>query len=126
MSAQRLTVAVSGAGVFVEARWYRGVDPSLRVRRADGLFVLWRLPTGMDDMAETLTEPIATEEVAEGDGLAKAYDPRAIEAGVYDRWDAAGYFRPRERPDRAPFVIVMPPPNVTGELHIGHALFVTI
>ena len=58
--------------------------------------------------------------------LAKAYDPRLVETGVYDRWDDAGYFQPRERPDREPFVVVMPPPNVTGELHIGHALFVTV
>src|SRR5918998_5910316 len=58
--------------------------------------------------------------------LAKAYDPRLVESGVYDRWDDAGYFQPRERPDRKPFVVVMPPPNVTGELHIGHALFVAV
>jgi valyl-tRNA synthetase len=58
--------------------------------------------------------------------LAKAYDPRLVETGVYDRWDDAGYFQPHERPDREPFVVVMPPPNVTGELHIGHALFVTV
>src|ERR687897_659846 len=58
--------------------------------------------------------------------LAKAYDPRLVETGVYDHWDDAGYFQPRERPDREPFVVVMPPPNVTGELHIGHALFVTV
>lgn len=63
---------------------------------------------------------------ATASGLAKAYDPRLVEAGMYDHWDAAGYFQPRERPDREPFVIVMPPPNVTGELHIGHALFVTV
>lgn len=59
-------------------------------------------------------------------GLAKAYDPRAVEAGVYDRWDAAGHFQPKGDPSRKPFVVVMPPPNVTGELHIGHALFVTV
>src|SRR4051812_45405194 len=58
--------------------------------------------------------------------LAKAYDPRLVETGAYDRWDDAGYFQPRDRPDRQPFVVVMPPPNVTGELHIGHALFVTV
>ena len=58
--------------------------------------------------------------------LAKSYDPRLVETGVYDRWEDAGYFQPRERPDREPFVIVMPPPNVTGALHIGHALFVTV
>ncbi|MGI9253477.1 MAG: valine--tRNA ligase [Thermomicrobiales bacterium] len=59
-------------------------------------------------------------------GLAKAYDPRLVESGVYDRWDRAGHFQPHGNPDRDPFVVVMPPPNVTGELHIGHALFVTV
>jgi len=71
-----------------------------------------------------------TEAMEEPVGLAKAYDPRAVEAGVYDRWDAAGYFAPvgREGSGREdePFVVIMPPPNVTGELHIGHALFVAI
>ena len=68
------------------------------------------------------------ERTAGGAGLAKAYDPRAVEAGVYDRWDAAGYFAPVDRSGRGerPFVIIMPPPNVTGELHIGHALFVAL
>jgi valyl-tRNA synthetase len=73
-------------------------------------------------MTETIEQRATPAETT----LAKAYDPRALEEGVYDRWDAAGYFAPRDRPDRTPFVIVMPPPNVTGELHIGHALFVTI
>ena len=72
----------------------------------------------MSIAADTQPETIST--------LAKAYDPRLVETGVYDRWDEAGYFQPRERPDRDPFVVVMPPPNVTGELHIGHALFVTV
>ncbi|MGN6562871.1 MAG: valine--tRNA ligase [Thermomicrobiales bacterium] len=60
--------------------------------------------------------------------LAKTYDPRAVERGWYDRWDAAGAFAPRPAtgPDDDPFVIIMPPPNVTGELHIGHALFSTV
>ena len=62
------------------------------------------------------------------DGIPPRQDLRSppVEAGIYDRWDDAGYFQPRERPDREPFVVVMPPPNVTGELHIGHALFVTV
>jgi valyl-tRNA synthetase len=58
--------------------------------------------------------------------LAPAFDPKAVEQGLYDEWDAAGYFQPSDRTDRKPFVVIMPPPNVTGELHIGHALFVTI
>lgn len=73
-----------------------------------------------------MTDTIARAAADETATIAKAYDPRLVEAGVYDRWDDAGYFQPRERPDREPFVVVMPPPNVTGELHIGHALFVTV
>src|SRR5215217_3909415 len=59
-------------------------------------------------------------------GLSPKFDPAAVEEGMYDVWDDAGYFQPRERRDRKPFVVIMPPPNVTGELHIGHALFVGI
>jgi len=58
--------------------------------------------------------------------LAPAFNPFEVEQGLYDQWDAAGYFQPSDRTDRDPFVVIMPPPNVTGELHIGHALFVTI
>jgi len=76
-------------------------------------------------MAQAVAERVGEAAAAET-GLAKAYDPRQIEAGVYDRWDAAGYFKPREDSSRRPFVVTMPPPNVTGELHIGHALFVTV
>ncbi len=53
--------------------------------------------------------------------LAKTFDPAAIEAKWYSHWETNGLFRP-ERPDAAPFTIVNPPPNVTGSLHIGHAL----
>ena len=73
-----------------------------------------------------MTETTSSPRPAGSEGLAKAYDPRQIEAGRYDQWDAAGYFAPNDRTDRAPFVVIMPPPNVTGSLHIGHALFVTI
>ncbi|HET9016993.1 MAG TPA: valine--tRNA ligase [Thermomicrobiaceae bacterium] len=61
-----------------------------------------------------------------GDELARTYNPAAVESHWYDWWDAQGYFTPRIDPDRRPFVIVMPPPNVTGELHMGHALFVAV
>ena len=53
--------------------------------------------------------------------LPKTFDPAAIEARWYQHWETAGLFRP-ERPDAEPFTIVIPPPNVTGALHIGHAL----
>ncbi|CAN5881353.1 valine--tRNA ligase [soil metagenome] len=58
--------------------------------------------------------------------LPPAYDPAAVEKGLYDRWDAADYFAPNPDPAATPFVVVMPPPNVTGELHVGHALFVAL
>jgi valyl-tRNA synthetase len=57
--------------------------------------------------------------------LPKTFDPAEIEARWYARWEGEGLFRP-ERGDREPFTIVIPPPNVTGSLHIGHALDVTL
>lgn len=53
--------------------------------------------------------------------LPKTFDPAAIEARWYSHWEENGLFRP-ERPDAEPWTIVNPPPNVTGSLHIGHAL----
>jgi valyl-tRNA synthetase len=53
--------------------------------------------------------------------LAKTFEPGPIEARWYAHWEGQGLFRP-ERNDAEPFTIVMPPPNVTGSLHIGHAL----
>ena len=53
--------------------------------------------------------------------LDKTFDPAAIEAKLYAHWEREGLFRPH-RPDAPPFTIVNPPPNVTGSLHIGHAL----
>ena len=53
--------------------------------------------------------------------LDKNFDPAAIEERWYQHWESKGLFRP-ERDDREPFTIVNPPPNVTGSLHIGHAL----
>ena len=53
--------------------------------------------------------------------LDKTFEPAAIEARWYDHWETTGLFRP-ERPDATPFTIVNPPPNVTGNLHVGHAL----
>lgn len=53
--------------------------------------------------------------------LDTTFDPAAIEAKWYSHWESSGAFRP-ERPDAEPFTIVNPPPNVTGSLHIGHAL----
>ena len=53
--------------------------------------------------------------------LPKTFEPAAIEQRWYEHWEREGLFRP-DRPDAQPWTIVMPPPNVTGSLHIGHAL----
>lgn len=58
--------------------------------------------------------------------LGRAYDPAAVEARWYRFWEENGFFKPRDDADGDPFVIIMPPPNVTGELHMGHALFATV
>ncbi|MFO7773636.1 MAG: valine--tRNA ligase [Dehalococcoidia bacterium] len=55
-----------------------------------------------------------------------AYEPGRIEKKWYDFWLEQGYFTPRIDPNKKPFVIIMPPPNVTGELHLGHALTATL
>ncbi len=54
--------------------------------------------------------------------LAKTYDPKGLEDRLYQKWLDKGYFHARVNPDKKPFTIVMPPPNVTGQLHMGHAL----
>ncbi len=65
--------------------------------------------------------------------LPKAYDFKSTEARIYAMWEAGGFFKPHNDPNNAnfdpnvkPFVIAIPPPNVTGELHIGHAMFVSV
>ncbi|MEX1195435.1 MAG: valine--tRNA ligase [Dehalococcoidia bacterium] len=58
--------------------------------------------------------------------MPKAYDPQSVEAPLYRMWMDKGYFRAKPDPDKTPFSIIMPPPNVTGELHLGHALTATV
>ncbi len=54
--------------------------------------------------------------------MSKVYDPGKVEENLYNFWEEQGYFRPKIEHGRKPFVISMPPPNVTGELHLGHVL----
>ena len=65
--------------------------------------------------------------------LPKAYDFKATESRIYAMWEAGGFFQPHNDPNKPgfdpnvePFVITIPPPNVTGELHLGHAMFVSV
>ncbi|MBQ5950843.1 MAG: valine--tRNA ligase, partial [Lachnospiraceae bacterium] len=52
----------------------------------------------------------------------KTYDPQQIEGRIYEKWMQGGYFRAKVNPDKKPYTIVIPPPNITGQLHMGHAL----
>lgn len=52
----------------------------------------------------------------------KTYDHSAVETRLYERWEQNGYFRAEPNPDKPPYCIVIPPPNITGQLHMGHAL----
>lgn len=54
--------------------------------------------------------------------LAKTYDPKGMEDRIYEKWMEKGYFHAEVDRSKKPFTIVMPPPNVTGQLHMGHAL----
>ena len=54
--------------------------------------------------------------------LAKTYDPSGLEDRLYKKWEDNGYFHAEVDRSKKPFTIVMPPPNITGQLHMGHAL----
>lgn len=56
------------------------------------------------------------------ENLKKAYDHKEVEQKLYDRWMEKGYFRGEVDKEKEPFTIVIPPPNITGQLHMGHAL----
>jgi valyl-tRNA synthetase len=58
--------------------------------------------------------------------MPKAYEPAKVEQKWYQFWLEKGYFKPKIDPENKPFVIIMPPPNITGELHLGHALTATM
>ena len=58
--------------------------------------------------------------------LPKVYDPGTVEKRIYEMWQSHGCFKGVIDPDKKPFSIVMPPPNVTGQLHMGHALDSTL
>jgi valyl-tRNA synthetase len=58
--------------------------------------------------------------------MAKAYEAQQVEQPLYAWWEACGFFQPRSDANTPTFVVSMPPPNVTGELHMGHAMFVTL
>lgn len=54
--------------------------------------------------------------------LDKVYDPSEVEQRLYEQWESAGYFKAQPDENKKPYTIVIPPPNITGQLHMGHAL----
>ncbi len=58
--------------------------------------------------------------------LPKVYEPQEVESRIYEMWEKNGCFRGSSDPEKKPFTIVMPPPNVTGQLHMGHAMDCTL
>ena len=58
--------------------------------------------------------------------LPKVYEPQQVENRIYKMWEENGHFKPNKGYDAKPFTIVMPPPNVTGQLHMGHAMDATL
>ena len=58
--------------------------------------------------------------------LAKTYDPQSVEDRLYKFWVDGGYFHAKADPDKDPYTIVIPPPNITGQLHMGHGLDETL
>src|SRR5579859_4125284 len=67
----------------------------------------------------TMMEPERVE-------LSKAYEPKAVEEKWYEVWKASGLFHEEPDPSRTPYCITIPPPNITGSLHMGHALNHTV
>ncbi|MCG8501556.1 MAG: valine--tRNA ligase [Firmicutes bacterium] len=64
--------------------------------------------------------------MSETHNIAKTYDPQQVEDRLYNEWLDKGYFKAEADPEKEPFTIVIPPPNVTGQLHMGHALDETL
>ncbi|MFC9895167.1 valine--tRNA ligase [Nocardia sp. NPDC127579] len=64
----------------------------------------------------------ASDKPNRADALPKSWDPSQVESAMYERWVAAGYFAADPASGKPPYSIVLPPPNVTGSLHMGHAL----
>ena len=58
--------------------------------------------------------------------LPKIYEPQQVEDRIYKMWEQGGFFKPQGKEGSKPFTIVMPPPNVTGQLHMGHAMDATL
>ncbi|HEX5368667.1 MAG TPA: class I tRNA ligase family protein, partial [Dehalococcoidia bacterium] len=69
---------------------------------------------------------MTTDEKTTREEMPKAYNPASVEGPTYQRWEQSGAFAPDLSRDGDPYTIIMPPPNLTGELHLGHAMMDTV
>ena len=99
-----------------EQRWYRGkvFSSFVSLKACKGLF-LFRIKNHLQERKKTMEK-----------NLAKTYNPKDFEDRIYEMWETKGCFRAEVDNDKKPFTIVMPPPNITGQLHMGHALDQTL
>ena len=67
-----------------------------------------------------------TTESAQRPEMPRAYDPASVEGVTYKRWEDSGAFTAKVDPAKEPYTVIMPPPNLTGELHLGHAMMDTV
>lgn len=67
-----------------------------------------------------------TKQNPDSNGLSDRYSASDVEPRIYSKWESAGYFKAADKSTKPPFSIILPPPNVTGQLHMGHALDHTI
>src|SRR5258706_5285101 len=118
--------------MLIKTRWYHEFTPFLVLdgegffymtakQRRDAELMILR-PGGV--MIEQNNS--ASNAALKPESLPKAYEPQAVESKWYRFWEEGGYFKPRPGATGKPFVISMPPPNVTGALHLGHAITATI
>ena len=73
-------------------------------------------------MARVTDKNTPNHSTSRADALPKSWDPKAVESALYQQWLDRGYFTADVTSEKPPFSIVLPPPNVTGQLHMGHAL----
>jgi valyl-tRNA synthetase len=85
---------------------------------------------GADEVAAQLADaratPTGARKALTPSNMCKTYHPKIVETAWYEWWEHCGFFKPDLDSTKPPFVIVIPPPNVTGALHIGHALTTAI
>ncbi len=97
--------------------------PNSYARLVDGIRRRATMASTLPCKADRYTVMASTQQ---NQDFPKAYDHRPVEERLYRFWMEQGYFTPAIDPDKKPFVIIMPPPNVTGGLHLGHAITATL